>query len=108
MPKVDFDKEFSLFCNDNQSSAIKDIYAIIPTLDNSQIRVINALNFYINKYDLQDLKQLIDQYLDFIKKNKNLNFIRSMNVKNLLRAYTQEELVRGIKVNANNINQVGD
>lgn len=108
MPNIDFESEFSMFCNGQDSSAIKDIYAIIPTLDTNQIRVILTLNYFIDKYELDDLKVVFDEYLKMLKGNKNLNFIRSMNVKNLLRAYTQEELVRGIKVNTQNVNRQGE
>lgn len=47
---------------------------------------------------MQDLKELVEDYLKNVSKNKNLNFLSSMNVKNLLKAYTQEELIKGIKI----------
>lgn len=95
---IDFEQEFAKFVSGGESSAIKDIYAIIPALSNSQIKTINALNYYIKKYDLPDLREVLEEYLKTISKNKNLNFMSSMNVKNLLKAYTQEELIKGIKV----------
>lgn len=97
---IDFEMEFSNFVSAADGSAIKDIYAIIPTLSNTQIKIVNALNFYIKKYDLPDVKELLEDYLKSIKVNKNLNFVKSMNIRNLLKAYTQEELIKGIKVQA--------
>jgi hypothetical protein len=96
---IDFEQEFSKFVSGGDSSAIKDIYAIIPAMSNTQIKIINTLNYYIKKYDLMDLKEVLEDYLRSIVKNKNLNLMSSMNVKNLLKAYTQEELIKGIKVN---------
>lgn len=94
---LDFDKEMSKFVN-SDSSAIKEIYQIIPTLNSGQIRVINMLKYYIEKWDLQDLRSVLADYLVTIKANKNLNFFSSMTVKNLLKAYTAEEMIKGIKV----------
>lgn len=108
MPNIDFEQEFSLFCGNTESSAIKDIYAIIPTMDNSQMRVILSLNYFIQKYQLDDLKKYVEEYIKLIGKNKNLNFVRSMNVKNLLKAYTQEELIKGIKINSQNVSRQGE
>lgn len=96
---IDFEQEFSKFVSGGDGSAIRDIYNIIPTLNNGQIKIINTLNYYIKKYDLPELQEVINEYLLTIAKNKNLNFMSSMNVRNLLKAYTQEELIKGIKVN---------
>jgi hypothetical protein len=96
---IDFDKEFSSFCS-SDSSAIKDIYKIIPTLSNGQIKTLNMLRYYIEKYQLVELEKVLQDYLSTIKGNKNLNFFSSMTVKNLLKAYTLEELTKGIKVNS--------
>ncbi|NMB98227.1 MAG: hypothetical protein GYA02_16740 [Clostridiaceae bacterium] len=96
----DFEEQFAKFVNNGQGSAIKDIYEIIPSLNNEQIRIINALNYYVKKYDLVEVREMIGEYKKAIIKNKNLGFLSSMNMKNLLKAYTQEELVKGIKINA--------
>ncbi|NLK93378.1 MAG: hypothetical protein GX273_09710 [Bacteroidales bacterium] len=96
---LDFEEQFSKFVNNGQGSAIKDIYEIIPSLNNEQIRIINALNYYVKKYDLIEVSEMLKEYTKFIIKNKNLGFLSSMNMKNLLKAYTQEELVKGIKIN---------
>lgn len=43
-----------------------------------------------------------------LQSNKNINFFSSQNLKALLSAYTQNELVRGIKVNTLNENGGGN
>lgn len=98
---LDFEKEFSQFVDVSDGSAIRDIYKIIPYLSNEQIGIISMLTYYIEKYDLKDIKQFLDFYIDSMSKNRNLSLMSSMNVKSLLKAYTQDELIRGIKVNSN-------
>lgn len=100
MPGIDFEQELASFVNGGESSAIRDIYEIIPMLSNRQIQIITSLQFFIEKYEMPDLSAFIVGYLAWMGKNKNLDFISSMNVKNLLKAYTQEELIKGIKVQA--------
>ena len=100
---LDFDKDFQEFVTGNSGSAIKEIYEVIPTLSQGQQQVINLLSYYIAKYDLNELKQYLDEYGKMIRKNKNLSFVRSLNFKNLLKAYSMEEYIRGIKVQTQNI-----
>ena len=103
MPGIDFEAEFAKFVNSGQQgSAIKDIYDIIPALKNDQIKIINNIMYYVEKYELNLLREQIENFLKFAVKNKNLSFMSSMNMKNLLKAYTQEELVQGIKVQSIN------
>lgn len=97
---IDFEKEFSGFVGSGEGSAIKDIYSIIPSMSQEQLKIVSCLDYYIKKYDLQDLKEILEQYLSQLKINKNLSFVKSMNVKALLKAYTQEELIKGINVSS--------
>ncbi len=97
MPAVDFDKEFSSFVNSGTGSAIKDVYSIIPSLSDKSMKCVGALTYYAEKYDLQDIKMFVNQYVKNMSSNKNLSFMRSLNLKNLLKAYTQDELIRGVK-----------
>lgn len=101
---IDFDKEFSSFVEGSEGSSIKDIYSIIPCLDQSQIRILSEMEYFAEKYNLDEVKAFMKRYLDNISKNKNLSFLSSMNMKSLLKAYTQDELIRGIKVQSS-INQ---
>jgi hypothetical protein len=99
MAKIDFDLEFEHFMAGGEGSAIKDIYSIIPSLSQSQMKVIHALMFYIERYKLDDLRVFLERFLRDIVQNKNLGLLSSMNMKNLLKAYTQEELIKGVKAN---------
>lgn len=105
MALVDFEKEFSEFVGGNNSSAIKDIYKIIPHLSQDQLQVVLTLKYMIAKYDLKDLDIFLDDYLSSMKNNKNLNFLSSMNMKALLKAYTQDEMIRGIKINSSSVRE---
>lgn len=98
---IDFEKAFSEFVDVSDGSAIRDIYKIIPYLTTEQISIISMLSYYIEKYDLTDIKEFIDKYLENMSRNRNLGLMSSLNVKSLLKAYTQDELIRGIKVTAN-------
>ena len=99
MSKIDFDVEFEKFVTTGNGSAIKDIYTIIPSLNNEQMKIVHALMFYIKRYELDDLKVYLERFLLDLGKNKNLGFLSSMNMKNLLKAYTMEEYMKGIKAN---------
>jgi len=100
MPNIDFDEVFSSFIGTGESSSILDIYKIIPSASQEQMKIINSLEFYIKRWDLDDLKSFLEDYKKYMNKNKNLNFLSSMNMKSLLKAHTQDELIRGIKVNS--------
>lgn len=102
--RLDFDEMFSSFVSGGEGSAIKDIYNIIPSLSPEQIQIINTLSYYADKWNLSETKAFIDSYLNSVKVNKSLGFIKSNQVKSLLKAYTQDELIRGVKVNST-INQ---
>lgn len=98
--KIDFDEMFNNFVSGGEGSAIKDIYNIIPSLSPEQIQVINTLDYYASKWSLEDTKAFVDSYLKSVKQNKSLGFVKSNQAKALLKAYTQDELIRGVKVNS--------
>lgn len=100
VPKLDFDDMFSSFVTGGEGSAIKDIYNIIPSLSPEQMQVINTLNYYADKWELSEIKAFVDSYLKSVDKNKSLGFVKSNQAKALLKAYTQDELIRGVKVNS--------
>lgn len=99
MSKIDFDSEFEKFVAGGNGSAIQEIYSIIPAMSQEQMQIVNSLMFFSERYDLEDLKRFISTYLLTLKDNKNLSFLSSMNMKNLLKAYTMDELVKGVKAN---------
>ena len=96
---IDFEKEFEEFVLGNNTNAINEIHKIIPTLDSEQIKIITALTYYAEKYNLLELKAFISEYKKLKAQNKDLSFMKSMNMKNLLKAYTNEEMIRGTKIN---------
>lgn len=100
MPKLDFDDMFSSFVSGGEGSAIRDIYNIIPSLSPEQMQVINTLNYYADKWELSETRAFVDSYLKSVKDNKSLGFVKSNQAKALLKAYTQDELIRGVKVNS--------
>ena len=48
------------------------------------------------------MRAMFSEFTQVMENNKNLGLISSQNLKGLLSAYTQNELVRGIKVQAVN------
>lgn len=105
MPLFDFDKEFAGFMGTNGKSVITEIHGIIPTLSQEQQQIIGTMYYYIKKYDLTELDEFLKSYMNLSKSNKNLNFVRSFNVKNLLKAYTMEEYLKGIRISASQMNE---
>jgi len=96
---LDFDKEFESFIAGGQtSSAIKEIHQIIPCMTKEQMKLYSMLRYYAAKWQLDDLINYLDTYKEMMQTNKNLGMLSSFNMKNLLKAYTQDELIRGIKV----------
>lgn len=87
-----------------QSNPIKTIYDIIPTLDHVQQHLLFQATYFIDKYGLEDVKAVFERFLVIMKENKPLSFMGSKNLQNLLSAYTQNELVRGVKIQNNNNN----
>ena len=104
MPEIDFDKEFEKFVVGGESSAIKDVYGVLPSMSQEQMQIIHTLIFYADRYQLVDLKAFVNLYLHDSVHNKNLNMLSSLNLKSLLKAYTMDEFLHGIKVNSS----VGD
>lgn len=66
------------------------------------------LMYFIEKYNLEEWRLVFEDIDKQLQSNKNINFFSSQNLKALLSAYTQNELVRGIKVNTLNENGGGN
>lgn len=108
MGVADFDKDFEAFVTTgNGNTAIKDIYEVIPAMSEEQMKTVNTLLYYCTKWGLTDVENFIIEYCKKTKENKNLGFLSSLNMKNLLKAYTQDELIRGIRVNNNSMSGEG-
>lgn len=103
MSDIDFQKMLDgMSVASSASDPIKSIYGILPTYDSVQQHLLFQAFYFIEKYDLQDMRAMFTRFGDIMSENKNLGLMSSQNLKSLLAAYTQNELVRGIKVNANN------
>lgn len=83
------------------SDPIKSIYDILPTYDQTQQLILFQATYYIEKYDLQDMRAIFDLCGKLMGQNKNLGLLSTKNLKDLLAAYTQNEYLRGIKVSKN-------
>lgn len=106
MPDIDFDRMLGTMSIPNQDGdPIKSIYDIIPCMDSVQMHLKFQLMYFIEKYDLPEWKAVFEDIDLQLQNNKNISFMSSQNLKALLSAYTQNELVRGIKVQT--MNNVG-
>ena len=73
----------------------------IPNFESVQLDSIFKLNYFIVKWGLDDLKEMLKDIIALMKDNKSLGFMSSKTLKDLLAAYTQNELVRGVSVRSN-------
>ena len=107
--QVDFQSLMSGFSAPvDTGDPIKSIYGIIPYMDSTQMHLKFQLMYFIEKYDLSECRKVFEDIDKQLQNNKNINFFSSQNLKALLSAYTQNELVRGIKVNTLNENGGGN
>jgi len=103
---IDLSQMFDEFtAQGNNKSNIKEVYDIIPNFSQTQIHVISTLNYMIKKYELDELKQFIDTYEKLQSTNKNLGFFQGQLAKSMLKSYTNEELIRGIKPTVSHIEE---
>lgn len=102
---IDFQAAFDSFgAGSNSGNPIQAVYNIIPKYDSFQLKQLFIIKYFVAKWQLDDVQALLDDMDRRQDNNRNLSFINSQNLKSLLAAYTQSELVRGIKVNAYNDN----
>lgn len=105
MAELDFQTVLDSFATPMQEGdPIKSIYNIIPCMDSTQMHLKFQLVYFIEKYDLCEWRTVFKEIDEVLHSNKSLNFMSSQSLKALLSAYTQNELVRGIKVQTSNIN----
>lgn len=103
MADIDFQKMLdSMSVGSQNSDPIKSIYDIIPCYDSVQQHLLFQAYYFINKYELDDMRGMFEDFTVIMKNNKNLSFLGTQNLKSLLSAYTQNEYLRGIKVNTVN------
>ena len=80
------------------SDPIRSIYSIIPTYDNIQQHLLFQAFYFIEKYDLVDMREMFTNFEDVMQHNKNMSFWGTQNLKNMLAAYTKNEYLRGLFV----------
>lgn len=105
MAEIDFDKILgSPAIPAAEGDPIKSIYKIIPSYDTVQLHLKFQLLYFVEKYDLKEWRTIFHEIDTQLQTNKNITLFGSATLKNLLSAYTQNELVRGVKVQSSNIN----
>ncbi len=108
MADIDFQKILDGMSAGNQSNdPIRSIYDILPTYDETQQHLLFQAFYYIEKYNLEDMRAMFSTFDGVMMRNKNLGLLSSKVLQNLLSAYTQNEYLRGIKVSTlNNVSDV--
>lgn len=108
MADIDFEAILNGMSAGNSSSdPIRSIYEILPVYDSVQQLLLFQAFYFIEKYDLQDMRSMFENFSEVMSKNKNLGILSSKTLKDLLSAYTQNEYLRGIKVSTlNNVSDV--
>ena len=102
MANIDFQAILDGMVAGNVSNdPIRSIYDILPTYDQEQQLILFQATYFIEKYDLEAMRAMFDLCFRLMSKNKNLGLLSSRNLQNLLSAYTQNELMRGVKVSKN-------
>lgn len=87
---------------------ITAIYNILPSYSMQQQKYLFLIEYFIKKYDLDDVSACLDKMQKLYVKNKNLGMLQQRSLQSLLASYTQNEMIRGIKVNAFNNNGSSD
>jgi hypothetical protein len=106
MADLDFDKILGTpVVPTGDSDPIKSIYGIIPSYDNTQMHLKFQLMYFIEKYDLDEWRKVFEDIDHQLTVNKNVTFFSQQTLRSLLSAYTQNDLIRGIKVQT--MNQTG-
>lgn len=102
MQELDLSKMFDSMSTtvNGGDNPIQAIYDIIPTYDSEQQRMLFMLQFFIDKWELEHVGLMIKNFTELMTKNKNLSFFGSRNLQNMLSAYTQTDLIRGINIRA--------
>ena len=108
MQELDLSKMFDSMSTSvsGGDNPIQAIYDIIPTYDPEQQKMLFMLQFFIDKWELEHVGQMIANFTQLMKDNKNLSFFGSKNLQNMLSAYTQTDLIRGINLRGKNQDDV--
>lgn len=110
MAVIDFQAALDSMTAGNVSNdPIRSIYEILPQYDNVQQHLLFQAFYFIEKYGLDDMRAMFETFGKVMARNKNLGLLSSKVLRDLLGAYTQNELVRGVKVSTmNNVSDVSN
>ena len=99
---LDFDKVFSDFCaKGNQGGNIAtSVYEILPTLSKKERQTLSIVRFYADTYDIPELHSFVDDYIKISAKNRNLGFLETKSVNNMLKAMSLQELIPQVGVSS--------
>lgn len=106
---LDFQKMLDEFANNagGQTNPIREIYNIIPTYTPRQQKLLFIVKHFVDKWDLDDIAYVLREMAQTYASNKNLGMIEKRTLHDLLAAYTQEDLIRGVKVQSYSDNSSG-
>lgn len=106
---LDFQKMLDEFANNTggQTNPIREIYNIIPTYTPRQQKLLFIVKHFVDKWDLDDIAYVLREMAQTYASNKNLGMIEKRTLHDLLAAYTQEDLIRGVKVQSYSDNSSG-
>lgn len=106
MAEIDFQEVLdNMSISGEPQDPIQSIYRIIPNFDSVQLDLLFKLKYFIVKWGLSDLEKMLTDIITLMKDNKSLGFMSSKTLKDLLAAYTQNELVRGVSVRSNPVDK---
>lgn len=100
LTEQNFDELFSEFSRSGGSSGIMDVYKMMPYLNEQQIKVYTDAMYFIEKWQLDDLRKYIEHVIEMKKINRSLGFMPS--VKQFLKYSTLDEKVRNVKIQQTN------
>ena len=107
MSEFDMQKMMDSFStNVEGDNPIQAIYDIIPTYDPVQQAMLFKLQFFIDKWELEHVHSFIKNFTSLMASNKNLGFFGSKTLQNMLSAYTQSDLIRGINIKSKESNDI--
>lgn len=95
----DFDRFFEQFNSIGQGSSIKELYNMMPFLNDEQIAIVNDALYFTEKWNLPFVNSYIERFLDAKKRNRSLGFFPSF--KQFLKYMTLEEKFKGYKMQGN-------
>ncbi len=104
--QLDLSKMFDeFFAGGDSSSAVKEVYNIIPTFKQEQLNIMVAYMYYAEIYDLDHVREFIKQIEMMQSKNKNLGFFQTGTAKGLLKAYTLEDMMGRVKPQVSHVDE---